>query len=792
MLITRYDTGTSTSSPQIDERLKNALSQSKESKDVILRGFNVDFVRESSRFKFVSCRVSTLWRSDLIILFSHRPHFSEDRLHCCCCCCCCSCRDGVLFPVVSSKSYLHCISNIKEGIMSAYARFSMLPIKKSFRTENGSNGTEQRGGRNKRTSSPKPGRSVRQKSALTPNNSLIRPASRTNRAPPPVTPRRPATANATLQTASSNQENHHPFSEASTLIVPGAEANFQDLSQLSMGSQDTSSIAQPTPNHDSATLTHTYRNPPPLRQQSFSAAPVGTHGGSTLYSQATYHSQDSFQKSTSSRVSFATEPTDVSTHRSRSSRVSVGVSATRNVAVAVPYPGIGSRCRQVSRQNLLPPTTPYHRPMNMNRSILRPTPRPAPPSSTSTLTHSSAPAGSSRYPGTQSSISGPALHQSSWGSGRPSSTTSVVSSKLSSASTSMSASQQDSREQVDTGSEDRIKTLVKAVLDAQHSDRLEQFGTKEALLDGKMKELEDAARLFDERLATANEVHTERVQELDSKKQELDKKVSKVAAMIKVAEGTAAKVSQLADNAVAAIGKSCSDLVESALPFLKNPVAKMVESFFADLQAKASAENLLSKASLSTKSPPPKLSPAPLVAVVKTAKTVSASQISKKSKNRKLDASHGKNDLKRSAPKKSQGVSSTSPKRTSTPSTSSSNDFKSLLSPSNKTSFKPLTLVGIRATTMDVDDDDDEGIFTVPKKKQSCVTPCHKASQQSLLDYDLSDLSQDSSCCSPLATKKRNEPLLPKRGRSKKPRNTYGGGSRRPSAGVLKDNFSFL
>jgi hypothetical protein len=59
---------------------------------------------------------------------------------------------------------------------------------------------------------------------------------------------------------------------------------------------------------------------------------------------------------------------------------------------------------------------------------------------------------------------------------------------------------------------------------------------------------------------------------------------------------------------------------------------------------------------------------------------------------------------------------------------------------------------------------------------------------QSVLDNDF----PKPSCCSPLASKKRNEPLLPKRGRSKKPRNTYGGGSRRPSAGVLKDNFSFL
>jgi hypothetical protein len=221
--------------------------------------------------------------------------------------------------------------------------------------------------------------------------------------------------------------------------------------------------------------------------------------------------------------------------------------------------------------------------------------------------------------------------------------------------------------------------------------------------------------------------------------------------------------------------------VESALPFLKNPVAKMVESFFSDLQAKASAESLLSQVFLTAKSPPPKLSPAPQVAVAKTTKTVRASQISKKSKNRKLDAGHGKNDLKRSAPKKNQEVSTTSTKQTLPPSLSPS-DSKTLFSPSNKTNFKPLTLVGIRATTTDVDDDDDEDVFTAPKKKQSCVTPCDKASQ-SLLDYDL---SQDSSCCSPLATKKRNAPLPPKRGRSKKPRNT------RNSAGVLKDNFSFL
>jgi hypothetical protein len=678
--------------------------------------------------------------------------------------------------------------------MSAYARFSMLPIKKSFRTENGSNGTEPRGGRNKRTSSPKPARSLRQKRALAPNsNSVNRPAAsiaRANRQPPPVTPRRPATATATLQTAS-NQENQHPFSEASTLIVPGAEP-FQDMSQLSMWSQDTASIAQPTSNHDSAMLTHGSRHPPPLRQQSFSAAPGGTHGGSTLYSQATSYYQDSIEKSTSSRVSFATEPTAVSTHRSRSSRVSVGASTTRNAAVHFP-PGIGSRSRQISRQNLLPPTTPYRRPMNMNRSILRPTLRSA-PSYASTSTHSSKPpVGSSRYPGTQSSISGPALHQSSWESARQSATTSVVSSKSSSNSTSTSAvSQQEICEEVVTDSEDRIKTLVKAELDDHLSDRLEQFGTKEALLDDKLKQLENVGRLLDERLTTANDVHTERVQELDSKKQELDKKVSKVATMIKAAEGTVAKVSRLADNAVAAIGKARSDLVESALPFLKNPVVKMVESLFADLQAKASMESLLSKGFLTTKSPPPKLSPVPQVAVVNTTKPVSANQIAKKSKKSKLDASHGKNHLKRSAPKKNQEVSSTSPKRTLTPSTSSPNDFKSLLSPSNKTNFKPLTLVGIRAATTDLDDDDDEDIFAAPKKKQSCVTPCHKASQQSLPDYDLSDLSQDSSCCSPLATKKRNEPLLPKRGRSKKLRNTYGGGSRRPSAGVLKDNFSFL
>jgi hypothetical protein len=633
---------------------------------------------------------------------------------------------------------------------------------------------------------------MRQKSALAPNsNALNHPAvstTRTNRQPPPVTPRRPAMATATLKTAS-NEENHHPFPEASTLIVPQAESNFQDMSQLSMWSQETVSIAQPTSNHDSATLTNGSRHPMPFRQQSFSAAPGGSRNGSTSNSQATFHSQDSFQKSSSSRVSFATEATAASTHRSRSSRVSVGASATRNVAVAVPYPEIGARSRQISRQNLLPPSTPYHRPMQ--RSILR-----SAPSYASTLTHSSKPVGSSQYPGTQSSISGPALHQSSWGSVRQSSNTSVVSSKSmsTSASNSTVTSQQDGREQVVADSEDRIKSLVKAELDAHLSDRLEQFGTKEALLDDKMKQLEDVGYLLDKRLTTANDVHTERVQELDSKKQELDKKVSKVATMIKAAESTVAKVSQLADNAVAAIGKARSDLVESALPFLKNPVAKMVESFFADLQAKASAENLLSKAFLSTKSPPPKLSPVPQETAAKTAKSVSTSQISKKSKKSNFDASHGKDDLKRSAAKKNKETSSTSPKRALTPSQSLSNDFKSLLSPSNKTTFKPLTLVGTRATTTDVNDDDDEDIFSVPKKKQSCVTPCHKASQQSMPDYDLSDLTQDSSCSSPLATKKRNVPLLPKRGRSKKPRTTYGGGgsSRRQSAGVLKDNFSFL
>lgn len=661
--------------------------------------------------------------------------------------------------------------------MSAYARSSMLPIKKSFQTENGSNGTELRGGRNKRTSSSKPARSVRQKSALAPNNTLHRPSVSTVRAkhqPPPVTPRRPATA--TPRTAS-NEENQQPFPEASTLIVPGADPNFQDLSQLSMWSQDTASIAQPPYNHASATLTHGSRLPPPLRQQSVSAANSGTHGGSTFYS------QDSFQKSTSSRVSFATEPTAASTHRSRLSPASVGVSTTRNVAVAVPYPGIGPRSRQNSRHNLLPPTTPYHRPANTNRPILR-----SAPSHTSSLTNSSKPAGSSRYSDTQSSISGPALHQSSLESVRQSSTTSLVSSK--SMSSSKSASPQENREQAAPDSEDRVKTLVKAVLDAHLSDRLEQFGTKEALLDDKMKQLQDVGRLLDERLTTANDVHTERVQELDSKKQDLDKKVSKVATMLKAAEGTVAKVSQLADNAVAAITKARSDFAESALPFLKNPVAKMVETFFGDLQAKASAENLLSKGFLPTKSPPPKVSPAPQVAVAKTTEIAGTSQISKKGKTRKVDASHGNNDAKRSAPKKKQDFSLTSSPKQTLSTSSSSSDFKNLLSPSNETNFKPLTLVGVRSTTTDLDTfDEDEDIFTVPKKKQSCVTPCHKSSQQSLLDYDL---SRDNTCCSPLASKKRDEPLLPKRGRSKKPRSTCGGGSRRQTTVVLKDNFSFL
>jgi hypothetical protein len=407
------------------------------------------------------------------------------------------------------------------------------------------------------------------------------------------------------------------------------------------------------------------------------------------------------------------------------------------------------------------PPTHYQRPTN--RPMLR-----SAPSYASTLTHSSKHT-SSRNSGTQPSISGPALHQSSGGSVRQSSTTSVVSSN------SNSTSQQESLEQVVTDSEDRVKTLVKAQLDAH----LEQFGTKEALLDDKMKQLQDVGRLLDERLTTANDVHTERIQELDSKKQELDKKVSKVATMIKAAEGTVAKVSQLAENAVTAIGKARSDLVESALPFLKNPVAKMVENFFSDLQAKASVESLLSQGFLTTKSSPPKLSPVPQGAAAKTTKTVRPSQISKKSKNRKLGAGQGKKYSKRSAPKKNQEVSTTSTKQTSSSSVPS--DSKILFSPSNKTNFKPLKLVGIRATSTDVDDDDD--FFAAPKKKQSCVTPCDKASQ-SLPDYDL---SQDSSCCSsPLATKKRNAPLLPKRGRSKKSRNT------RNSAGVLKDNFSFL
>jgi DNA repair exonuclease SbcCD ATPase subunit len=248
-------------------------------------------------------------------------------------------------------------------------------------------------------------------------------------------------------------------------------------------------------------------------------------------------------------------------------------------------------------------------------------------------------------------------------------------------STSASASQQEIREEIVTDSEDRIKTLVKAELDAHLSDRLEQFGTKEALLDNKMKQLENVGRLLEERLTTANDVHTERVQELDSKKQELDKKVSKVASMIKAAENTVAKVGQLADNAIAAIGKARSDLVESALPFLKNPVAKMVESFFAELQAKASAESLLSKAFLSAKSPPPKLSPAPQESVMKTAKAVSASQLTKKSKKSKLDASNGKNDLK--SPLRDRRSAHLPPSNPDS-STSSSNDFKAFLSPSNK------------------------------------------------------------------------------------------------------------
>jgi hypothetical protein len=664
--------------------------------------------------------------------------------------------------------------------MSAYARSSMLPIKNFLRTENGSDGKEPRG-RNKRTFSSKAGRGLGgNRTPSRPSNHLLAPSNVLNRPAisiarnnyTPAARRRPTTAPLRI---ASNEENHQPFPDPSTLTVTGTERNFQDLSQLSMWSQDqssTASVTQPTSNHDSAILTYASHHPP-LRQQSVSTATHGSRGGSTFYSQG------SLQKSASSRISFASCPTAASTNRSRSSRVSVNGSTTPNVAA--PNQGFASRSRQASRKNLLP-ATPYV------RSILRPA-----QSYTSTLTHLSKP-GSRSSGAPSSNNSGPALHQASWGSVHQSSNTSLAATSLS---TSSSESQQANRGPI-TDLDDHVKTLVQAELDSRLSDRLEQLGTKEALLDDKMKQMHHS---LDERLTTANELHTERVQELDSKKQELDKKVSKVANMIKAAEGTVAKVSHLAENAVVIIDKARSDLVESALPFLMHPVAKMVESLFGDLRAKASADALLSKDFSFAKSPPPKLSPAPQL--VTTTKATNSSKMTPK--NRKLAANNGEKDSKRGIPKKNQVVSSSldskravhkknqvvSSSSTKQTSSSSSSESENLFSPSTKTSFKPLTLVGIRATTTDGRGPDDD-VFTAPKKKQSCVTPCEKAFSQAMSD---SDLSQDSSCCtdSPLATKKRNAPLQPKRGRSKKARNTYGGGgSRRRSGGDLNDNFSFL
>jgi hypothetical protein len=88
--------------------------------------------------------------------------------------------------------------------------------------------------------------------------------------------------------------------------------------------------------------------------------------------------------------------------------------------------------------------------------------------------------------------------------------------------------------------------------------------------DDKMKQL-NVGRLLEERLTVCTNVFKSSTR----KKQETGEK-SKVASMIKAAEGTVAKIGQLADNAIAAIGKARSDLViRTSIP--QEPVAnKMV------------------------------------------------------------------------------------------------------------------------------------------------------------------------------------------------------------------------
>jgi len=663
---------------------------------------------------------------------------------------------------------------------SAYARNAQFPVKKMTEAKHRSDRKETRGRATRTSSSLTPSRRVADPrirsstgsaSQRHQSESLLASSSVTNRRRAvSVGPkhrrgqeRRP-TETQFPSFSNTNKENQQSFPAAvSTLTITGWDRSPPEMSQLSAPlSQDFASVAstQHTSNQEPQKSVALGNFPPPL-QENFVVSNRGpSRTGSYLLSQG------SFQKSASSCGSVATNLSAVSSNNSNNKR---SHSSQTQVSFA---PSVGASNASSGKKGF--ESSSWKKSQPSTAPQLGMTQPPAlsqgsysshgSNSSSNRRNHATGGAGSS---GGLSKL--PIMHQRSWNN-----------STLSTASLSVASSKETSSQQTGSGptvnvSEDHAKALVKAEMNA-------------CLVE--MKQLHVLTeRRHNERLADADNLHSERIQELDSKKQVLDK-------MIKAVEGTVAKVSQIAEMTMATFDKARSDLVESSLPFLKHPVTKLVETLFGELLAKTLVDDSLVvvQSLTATKTSSQKAAPPASQVTKKNAKnkTVDKGPQSKDSHEitqNKMDSKRSKSVPKKD--KSKQNISSSYTKKASTTSSS-----KHLFSPESKSPFMPLTLVGVQATKTCTDDLLDN-VILVPasKTKQSCVTPCDKGTFQAFSSTDYSDFSQDSSCLtdSPLATTKKRNPQLPKRGgRSKKARATYGGGSRpRDTTGVLND-FSFL
>jgi len=125
----------------------------------------------------------------------------------------------------------------------------------------------------------------------------------------------------------------------------------------------------------------------------------------------------------------------------------------------------------------------------------------------------------------------------------------------------------------------------------QQVERLNELESKFAAAKDQINELGTKASNFELQVTDACDQHKartsdldERTNELDAKESHVDNMYSKVSGMIKAAETSASKMKELAKSSIATINQARSSLVESALPFLKNPVLDMVASAVHDLQ----------------------------------------------------------------------------------------------------------------------------------------------------------------------------------------------------------------